>query len=129
MVAGLRAEEPCAGGWQPWWVLTLVEGLLLDDSTATYRAATGTAEEQGWDMTRHLLAAVFDAIQVNTVVSARVAGAKRVKAPEPFPRPGAGRAKAEARTMTQVLAGRRRVAEHQAKQSRKARLFQRRREG
>lgn len=130
MVADLCSDEPLDGGYQPWWVLVLVEGLLADDSTATYRSAAGSDDDQGFDMVKHLLAAIFDAVQVNTVVSARVAGAKNVKAPQPFPRPGASKAKAEARTMTQILSGRRKVAEHAAKQqSRKSRMLQQRREG
>jgi hypothetical protein len=129
VVADLCSSEDPGRRWRPWWVLTLVEEFTHDDSTATYKSMAGTGGERGWAMDRHLLAAVFDAVQVNTVVAARVAGAKRVKSPQPFPRPGA-KPKSEARTMSQVLVGRRRAIEHQERaEVAQDRLKRRREEG
>lgn len=67
-------------------MLTLVEE--LPDSSAYAGSVAGGREYRGWGWERHVMAALFDAIQVNTVVTARVAGAKNVKPPTPLPRPG-----------------------------------------
>lgn len=102
-------------------MLALVEEFAHDDRTATFRSMSGTGEERGWGWVEHLLAAIFDSIQVNTVVSARVAGAKKVKNPKPFPRPGSKATdKPEARTMAQILVQRRQVEQHQQKQASRA---------
>jgi hypothetical protein len=129
VVADLCASEDPGRRWRPWWVLTLVEEFTHDDTTATFKSMSGTGGERGWSTDRHLLASLFDAIQINTVVSARVAGAKRVKSPQPFPRPGA-KPKGEARTMAQILVARRAVIEHQTRADQaQERLRKRREEG
>jgi hypothetical protein len=50
-------------------------------------AVRGGPEFWGWDLDRYLLAAVYDAINANTYTTARVAGQKKAKKPDPFPRP------------------------------------------
>lgn len=70
----------------PWWVLALVEE--LPDTSAYVASLQGGREYRGWGWDRHIYAAIFDAIQMQSVVTARCAGAKDVKAPPPLPRPG-----------------------------------------
>lgn len=83
VVADLCSSAPTT---TPWWVLTLVEE--LPDNSAFAASVAGGRAYRGWGWERHVMAALFDAIQVNTVVTARVAGAKNVKPPSPMPRPG-----------------------------------------
>jgi hypothetical protein len=83
LVADLCSSAPTT---TPWWVLSLVEE--LPDTAAYAGSLAGGREYRGWGWDRHVMAALFDAIQVNTVVTARVAGAKNVKPPAPMPRPG-----------------------------------------
>lgn len=110
VVADLCSSERPGRQWQPWWVLGLVEELAHDDTSRTFRSMSAAGEEYGWGWVEHLLASIFDAMQVNTVVSARVAGAKKVRPPKPFPRPGEKRAETQgARTMTQILSQRKAV--------------------
>ena len=57
---------------------------LPDDSAL---AASLQGVPRGWGTNRHLLASTVDAVIGNTYVTARVAGAKRVRKPKPIPRP------------------------------------------
>jgi hypothetical protein len=60
----------------------------------------GQPSWRGWGLDRHLLASIFDAIQAQTVVIAKAAGAKNIKPPEPWPRPGK---RSRGRSMAQVV--------------------------
>jgi hypothetical protein len=94
VVADLCSEHPA---YTPRQVLALAEWLPDDGAVAACAAARPPAsggdpplpvQHFGWGMNRHLLAAIFDAVAANTVVTARVAGAKKVPDPKPWPRPG-----------------------------------------
>lgn len=83
LVADLCSDQPSI---TPWWVLGLVEE--LGENSAFMGSVAGGREFRGWTTDRHIQAGIYDAIQINTVTTARVAGAKGVKSPKPLPRPG-----------------------------------------
>jgi hypothetical protein len=97
-VADLCSDEPASSAW---WLLALVEE--LPDTSAYAAAVQGGREYRGWGWDRHIFAALFDAIQVQTVVIAKVAGAKGLKDPRPIPRPGDKRKSAHDGTPMGVL--------------------------
>lgn len=79
----LCSDEPASS---PWWLLALVEE--LPDTSAYVASLQGGRAFRGWGWDRHITAALFDALQVQTVVIAKVAGAKGIEMPPPLPRPG-----------------------------------------
>lgn len=83
VIADLCSGEPAT---DPRYWLALIGELPADSAFAA--SFQGGHEYRGWDMKTYLLASIFDAVQVNTVSNARVAGAKKVKDPPPWPRPG-----------------------------------------
>jgi hypothetical protein len=120
VVADLCADEPAS---DPWRWLVLISELPDDSATAASMAAWLDANPdqrpngkpakserdwRGWGHDRHLLAAIFDAVQANTVVTARVAGAKKVRAPKPWPRPGSQRSSHAGMTSMRSLLAQRR---------------------
>lgn len=96
-------RDLCSGDarWRPGLVLVLVE--QLPDDGAFAAAQLGGRDHRGWGMDRHLRALQFDALQMNTFVTARAGGAKKSKAPAAFPRPGS-RSKAAGVPITALLA-------------------------
>ena len=92
------AEVPTV---DPWWVATLVEQLPI--GSAYQASLSGGPDYQGWDLSRYLLADVFDAVQQNTFATAVVAGAKGLKPPQPWPRPGTKRKSAAGGTPMRQL--------------------------
>ena len=62
---------------------------LADEPRSRYRASVlGGREHIGWGTAEYLLAALVDAIQANTAVTAVAGSNKRPKVPKPIPRPG-----------------------------------------
>lgn len=88
----------------PWWVLALVAE--LPDDSALAASVAGDRAHRGWTFDRHLLAGIFDAVQVNTYATARVAGAKGAKPPKPVPRPGDKPRKSEGVPIAELIPGR-----------------------
>jgi hypothetical protein len=89
-------------------VLTLVRG--LPDGSHLAAAVRGGVEHRGWTLDRHLLASMFDAVQANTVVNARIAAGKKassIKDPQPWPRPGEVKRR-KPRTLADMIARRKR---------------------
>lgn len=60
----------------------------LPDTSAYVASIQGGHEYRGWGWDRHIQAAIFDALQMQSVVIAKAAGAKNVNNPPPLPRPG-----------------------------------------
>jgi len=56
--------------------------------TAPAPPVTQAPSWRGWGPDRHLLASIYDALQAQTVVIAKAAGAKGIRQPDPWPRPG-----------------------------------------
>lgn len=96
-MADLCSDQPTT---TPWWVLALVEE--LPDTSAYVASAQGGDEYRGWGWDRYVAAAMFDALQNQTVVIAKMAGAKGVKSPPPLPRPGVKR-KGEGTSMSSLM--------------------------
>ncbi len=97
-------RDLCTGGdWWPSWVLALIR--QLPDGSAFMASAAGGPEYRGWAPLEYLVALVVDAVQVNTTVTARAAGAKKAPTPDPVPRPGAkGRKSARGVPITALIA-------------------------
>lgn len=83
LVADLCSATPTT---TPWWALVLVGE--LPDTSAYAASSLGGRDFRGWGYERHILAALFDAVQIQTVVVARAFGAKGAKPPKPLARPG-----------------------------------------
>lgn len=90
----------------PWWLLTLIRE--LPDEGHLKAALRGGPEFRGWGLDRYLSAATFDAVQANTVVTARAAGAKKVKDAQPWSRPDVKRKQQTTRTLADLVAQQRR---------------------
>ena len=76
-------EVVAGNGPPPSLVLELIRG--LPDDSMYYALRLGGEQFLGWGTERHILASIFDAISVNTVVSGN--WKKSPPKPEPFPRP------------------------------------------
>lgn len=98
VVADLCSDQPTSS---PAYWLELIEE--MPEGSHTLAARLGGPEYRGWTFDRHLLAVLVDAVQINTVTTAKVAGAKGVKAPKPIPRPGAGKKGRSAGTPIRAL--------------------------
>jgi hypothetical protein len=83
---GVRLTDLWRGLVTPREVLVLVEQLALEPRSRYRAAALGSNEFIGWDRLTALTADLFDALQANTVVTARVGGGK-AKQPPHYPRP------------------------------------------
>lgn len=82
VVADLCSGRPTTS---PWWLLALIEE--LPQGSAYVADLQGGRVHRDWTTDRYLLAALFDAVQINTVAVVRAGGGK-AKAPKPVPRPG-----------------------------------------
>lgn len=60
----------------------------LPHSSRTMAMLQGGKEYWGWTLDRHILASLFDAVQVDTFAFVQANSKKKVKAPSPMPRPG-----------------------------------------
>lgn len=66
--------------------LELIDGLAHVPQSRYRAEALGDESFHGWDRATELLASIFDALQTNTVVTAKAAGGKP-KSPDDYPRP------------------------------------------
>jgi hypothetical protein len=83
--------------WTPREVLALLA--WLPDDSACAASVAGGRHYRGWGQDRWLRKYLFDAMQNNTVVNAKIAAGKKgraVKAPKPYPGPEAQQRKVEA---------------------------------
>jgi hypothetical protein len=83
---GVRLTDLWRGLIAPREVLVLVEQLASEPRSRYRAAALGSTDFIGWDRLTALTADLFDALQANTVVTARVGGGK-AKPPPTYPRP------------------------------------------
>lgn len=67
-------------------MLVLAEQLPTESAFSS--RVQGGREHRGWDGATYLLANLVDAVQINTAVTARAAGAKKFPVPDPVWRPG-----------------------------------------
>lgn len=79
----------------------------LPDDSAFVAYLAGGREYRGWTFDRHLLAGIFDAVQVNTVTTAQVASKKKIKSPKPVPRPGGKPRRSDGVSITALMPRRR----------------------
>lgn len=95
-------RDLCSGDarWRPGFALALIE--QLPDDSAFAAAQMGGRDHRGWGTDRHLQVLLFDALQMNTFVTARAGGGKKAKQPPPFPRPGV-RSKSQGVPITALL--------------------------
>jgi hypothetical protein len=66
----------------------------LPPSSRTMAALQGGREYWGWDVDRYMLAALLDAMNINTYAFVSANSKKKVKAPVAIPRPGDAERKA-----------------------------------
>lgn len=97
-MADLCSDQPTI---TPWWILALVEE--LPDTSAFAASQQGGREYRGWGWDRHIFAALFDAIQMQSTIVAKTGGAKNVKTPPPLPRPGVKRSASSGLPMSQLM--------------------------
>lgn len=103
VVADLCSDTPQSS---PRWWIALIGQLPMDGAFAA--ANLGSREHRDWGVVAYLLAALLDAVQVNTTVTARAAGAKKFPAPTPAWRPGASQPKRRGTSLSALLPSRRR---------------------
>lgn len=84
----LDLVDLCRGRLSPRLVLALIRQLPIDSAFVT--ASRGGAEYVGWDRHSYLLADLYDAINLNTLILMRANSdkPKKVKPFPPYPRPG-----------------------------------------
>lgn len=84
---GLRLKKLLGddGGYSQKEILSLIVNLPVESRFISVER--GGLEYWGWSVTQYLLAALIDTVNDNTIVSARVAGAKRAKQAPRFYRP------------------------------------------
>ena len=73
------------GGYSPREILSLINNLPIESRFVAIQR--GGIEFWGWTIMQYQLAQLIDAVNDNTVVSAKVGGAKRVKQAPRFYRP------------------------------------------
>jgi hypothetical protein len=96
---GVRLTDLWRGLLPPREALVLVEQLAFEPRSRYRAAALGSTDFLGWDRTTALTADLFDALQANTVVTARVGGGK-AKQPSTYPRPTVAPAEPVVRQIT-----------------------------
>lgn len=69
----------------------------LPDRSRVVAASQGGSEYRGWTFDRHLLAAILDALNINTHAFVSANSKRKVKSPKPVPRPGDEERKKEAK--------------------------------
>lgn len=83
---GLDLADIWRGTLSVSYALLLLEGLAYVPESRYRAAALGTTDFIGWDRVSSLLADILDALQANTVVTAKTGGGKP-KTPDPYKRP------------------------------------------
>lgn len=74
-------------GSLPVWEAAIL-ARQLPQTSRTFAGMQGGAEYLGWDLDRHLLAAILDVLNANLYAFVQSHSKKKLKVPPPVPRPG-----------------------------------------